>query len=678
MHHSPDPSDTPMSDPLVDDLRARFGDDAVSTDSADRSAYAHDLWPRQLLSTRGNLDRPPGPRAIVWPAGRDDLSALVGYARAHGVGLIPFGAGSGVVGGITGTRDTVAVDLKRMRTLHSVDLEAGVCVADAGILGTHLEDQLKRRGATLGHFPSSIHCSTLGGWVVTRGAGQCSGRYGKIEDMTLAMDGVFGNGEPFTLDAPRPGEADLRELMVGSEGLFGFVTRATMRVWPAPTDWRGRGFTFATMRDAWEAIRAIFQAGLRPAVARLYDPIDTYVFLQGDHSATPSVPKTPERPSPAAEWLLRRVMDVPRAVNALADLASTRLYTRSLLIVIFEGDDADPQAEALARATALCERGGSRDEGEAPAKRWLARRHAVSYRQPPTYARGLWVDTMEVAAPWSRLGALYEGVHEALSHGGLVMAHMSHAYPDGCSIYFTFAGASPDDASARVTYDATWTRALRAAHEAGGTIAHHHGVGRSKRAGMAMEWGAGLRWIDALRRAADPDDALAGGPLLGGEAMAAEPPAPVTAVRIDAASRLVEAPAAATVGEVRALAAAHGLTLEGKDSATLAEYTRDALAASLRAPRDPVDHVVAGWRATLPDGARAWWLAAPRRSTGPDPLPLVLHDGRFGAVQALSLRLTGGDESGPARRPPGAPGPSTDDPAVRGWIDRAAARLAKP
>lgn len=667
-----------MRDPLVDDLRARFGDDAVSTDSADRSAYAHDLWPRQLLSTRGGLDRPPGPRAVVWPSSRDDLSALVGYARTYGVGLIPFGAGSGVVGGIAAGRDAVAVDLKRMRTLHSVDLEAGVCVADAGILGTHLEDQLKRRGATLGHFPSSIQCSTLGGWVVTRGAGQCSGRYGKIEDMTLAMDGVLGNGEPFTLDAPRPGEADLRELMVGSEGLFGFVTRATMRVWPAPTDWRGRGFTFATMRDAWEAIRAIFQAGLRPAVARLYDPIDTYVFLQGATSAAPSAPKTPERPSPAAEWLLRRVLDAPSAVNALADLASTRLYTRSLLIVIFEGDGDDPQAEALARAAALCKKGGARDEGEGPAKRWLLRRHAVSYRQPPTYSRGLWVDTMEVAAPWSRLGALYESVHAALSHGGLVMAHMSHAYPDGCSIYFTFVGASPDDASARQTYDATWARALRAAHEAGGTIAHHHGVGRSKKAAMALEWGAGLRWIDALRRAADPDHAMGGGPLVDGEMMEAEAPAAVTDVHVDAASRLVEAPADATLAEVRARAAAHGLTLEGKDSTTLAEWTRDALAASLLSPRDPVDHVVAGWRATLPDGAKAWWLPAPRRATGPDPLPLVLHDGRFGRVQALSVRLHGSDETGPARRTPGRPVGSTDDPAVKGWIDRAAALLAKP
>lgn len=668
-----------MKDPLVDDLRARFGDDAVSTDAADRSAYAHDLWPRQLLSTRGNLDRPPGPRAVVWPTTRDDLSALVGYARTYGVGLAPFGAGSGVVGGIANTRDTVAVDLKRMRTLHRVDLESGVCVADAGILGTHLEDQLKRRGATLGHFPSSIHCSTLGGWVVTRGAGQCSGRYGKIEDMTLAMDGVLGSGEQFTLDAPRPGAPDLRELMVGSEGLFGFVTRATMRVWPTPTDWRGRGFTFATMRDAWEAIRAIFQAGLRPAVARLYDPMDTYVFLQGSTKPNTDARKTPTSPSPAAEWLLRRVLDVPLAVNAIADLASTRLYTRSLLIVIFEGDDADPQAEALARATTICQRGGCRDEGDAPAKRWLARRHAVSYRQPPAYARGLWVDTMEVAAPWSRLEALYDGVHAALSHGGLVMAHMSHAYPDGCSIYFTFVGASPDDATARQTYDATWTRALRAAHEAGGTIAHHHGVGRSKRAAMAMEWGAGLRWIDALRRAADPDRTLAGGPLLGDSpAVTPTAPAAVTGVRIDAASRLVEAPAMATVGEVRALAAAHGLTMAGSDHTTLAQWTRDALDASLRTPRDPVDHVVAGWQATLPDGARAWWLPAPRRSTGPDPLPLLLHDARFGAVQSLALRLTGSDETGPARRPPGTPMGSTDDDAVRGWIDRAADLLAKP
>ena len=116
----------------------------------------------------------------------------------------------------------------------------------------------------------------------------------------------------------------------------------------------------------------------------------------------------------------------------------------------------------------------------------------MSYRQPPTYARGVWVDTMEVAAPWSRLEALYDNVREALGGGGFVMAHMSHAYPDGCSIYFTFVGASKTDADAAVTYDATWKRALAAAHAAGGTVAHHHGVGRSKRSAMGLEWGAGV------------------------------------------------------------------------------------------------------------------------------------------------------------------------------------------
>ena len=665
-----------MRDALVDDLRARFGDDAVSTDGADRSAYAHDLWPRQLLSTRGGLDRPPGPRAVVWPNGDEDLAALTQYAAKHGVQLVPFGAGSGVVGAIAGDADTVAVDLKRLRTLHSVDLAAGTCVADAGILGTHLEEQLARKGATLGHFPSSIQCSTLGGWVVTRGAGQCSGRYGKIEDMTLGMEGVLGDGQPFALGAPRPGEPDLRELMVGSEGLFGFVTRATMRVWPKPTNWSGRGFTFPTMEAAWEAIRALFQAGLRPAVARLYDPMDTYLFLQGDHSGGTPQPKLPERPSPAAEWLLRRVLDAPRAVNALADLASAHLYSRSLLIVIFEGDADDPQAEALARATQLCMAGGARDEGEGPSRRWLARRHAVSYRQPPTYARGLWVDTMEVASPWSRLGALYAGVHDALSHGGFVMAHMSHAYPDGCSIYFTFAGASPDDATARDTYDSVWARALRAAHAAGGTIAHHHGVGRSKAGAMALEWGAGLRWIDALRRAADPQGVLARGALLPTTPTPVEAPTEHVGVRVDPIARLVEAPAAMPLRDVRARLADVRFHLDGDDDATFGEAVRDALGRSQRGLRDPVDHVVAGWRATLPDGAPAWWIPSPRRSTGPDPISLLLNDGRFGAVQSLTVRMHGDDEVGPARATPGTPAASVDDGAARAWVDRAASVLA--
>ncbi len=144
----------------------------------------------------------------------------------------------------------------------------------------------------------------------------------------------------------------------------------------------------------------------------------------------------------------------------------------------------------------------------------------MSYRQAPLFARGLFVDTMEVAATWSKLGALYEGVRSAIGSRAFVMAHMSHAYPDGCCIYFSFAGvAEPKrgvewDAACDARYDAIWRDALSAAIEAGGTIAHHHGVGRSKAPRLGDELGRGLDVQRALKRAFDPHGVLNPGALL--------------------------------------------------------------------------------------------------------------------------------------------------------------------
>jgi alkyldihydroxyacetonephosphate synthase len=358
-------------------------------------------------------------------------------------------------------------------------------------------------------------------------------------------------------------------------------------------------------------------------------------------------------------------------LNALLELATRTVYTRALLIVVFEGDGGDEMREAVRRARATCADAGGRDEGDGPWRRWLLRRHAVSYRQPGMYERGAWVDTMEVAAPWSRLGALYEGVRGALSGGGFVMAHMSHAYPDGCSIYFTFVGASPSDHEALERYDATWREALKAAHRAGGTIAHHHGVGRAKAGAMGLEWGAGLRWIEALRGAADPDGVMVQGALLG----ATPPSSPDFALpaegALDATSRLLWCSADAPVSTARARAAGGGFTLPLPDAPTVREALSRALAVD---GRDPTDHLVAGYAGRLPDGAAAWWLPCPRRAAGPDVLSMVLRDSRFGAIDAVSLRVLGDDESGPRERAPASSLPARRSASLDAWTERAATR----
>ena len=657
---------------LLRDLRALLGEDCVSAHEADRSAYAHDLWPRQLIALRAGRTPPPGPLAVAWPTSRESLASLIAFARTNGVALIPFGAGSGVVGAIQPDRDVIAVDMKRMRAIHHLDINRGYCDVDAGVLGEHLEEKLRRRGATLGHFPSSIYCSTLGGWVATRSAGQCSGRYGKIEDMVLSVEGVLATGEPFTAAPPPEGEVDLRPLIVGSEGTFGFITRATMRVWPAPATWEGVACTFRSMRDAWGAIRAIYQTGLRPAVSRLYDPFDTWLFLQGSekHSPRSTDRPSPGRPRPALEALLRHALDHPQPLNALAHFVGDELYGRSLLILVFERSDREGDVAPIERAKGLCRASGGEDAGDAPWRRWLVRRHAVSYRQPPTYTKGVWVDTMEVASPWSRLGDLYDNVRAALGEGGFVMAHMSHAYPDGCSIYFTFAGASPTDAQALERYDAVWRRALRAAHESGGTIAHHHGVGRHKRSAMGLEWGAGVRWLEALRRAADPGGVMVRGALVSDtDEVVGVTPETAENVKVDVPSRLVTTRPGVSLTTLRDALAKEGFSLGATGEA---DTVREWLTQHATSTHDPVDHVVAGWTARLPSGGRGGWLPCPRRSTGPDVFPLVLRDARFGTLESVTVRVRGDDEGGPAWVAPCDAPATVKDTALAAWIDRAA------
>lgn len=658
---------------LSSDLRQIVGADAVSDGANERRAYAHDLWPRQLIASRVNK-QPKGPSAVVWPSSDAQVSAVLRYAKSQGVRVAPFGAGSGVCGMTVADEGSIVMDTKRMRRVRSLDLAKGQAVIDAGMLGQHLEDALLAKGATLGHYPSSISCSTLGGWIVTRGAGQCSGRYGKIEDMVLALEGVMPDGEPFVAGRPREGEPDARALFVGSEGLYGVVTRAHMRVWPAPVDRRFLAFTFATLTQAWDAVRAIYQAGLRPAVSRIYDPFDTYVFRTGQRRNEEDRSREPAAKHPLEEWLLRRAMPASKVINSLNFAFGERLFGRSLLVLVFERAAGEPVDESVTRARRTCLACGGADEGEAPARRWLARRHSVSYRQPGTYAKGLWVDTMEVAAPWARFQALYEGVREALAEGGFVMAHMSHAYPDGCSIYFTFVGASADDDRALERYTNTWARALEAAHRAGGTIAHHHGVGRSKRRAMRLEHAAGVSIIDRLARAADVHGVMLGGPLVPERGEGPPEPAlaaPARDVAIDAMSRLVTARADCDLALVHRELARHKLQL---DDAPASGLVRDWLArvAAADVLADPVSHRVAGYLAKTLDGAHAHLQPAPRRAAGPELWTLfATQPEAWGALESVTLAVRSQDERAPFTAPfEASDWKSTDN--VRAWIERAA------
>ncbi|MBI4510074.1 MAG: FAD-binding oxidoreductase [Deltaproteobacteria bacterium] len=524
-------------------LAGAVGDLRVSTKGTDRTAHARDMWTRLLFSVRAGAPTSHPPDAVVWPETAGELAEIMHVARRLHVPVVPYGAGSGVCGGVVPLHGGISIDLKRMDRILRIDPDDLTCEVEAGVMGERLERELCRKGFTLGHFPSSIYCSTVGGWLAARSAGQLSTKYGKIEDMVRGLTAVTGRGDVITTG--RHGRAmvgpDFTQLLVGSEGTLAIITSARLKIRPAPELLVLRGYEFPDVGSGLEGIRRVMQRGLRPAVVRLYDEFDTFMALLHKESrkeeavqrveggALPSLegpPAVTDADGPLARLralipsaagnghgalgreLFHAALVRSRVLNTAAVTLARKLGRRGcMLIVGTEGARARTEVEASLVGREL-EKAGGKDLGEEPGKNWLERRYAMSYKMPKVYEMGAFADTMEVASTWERLLDLYDSVRQAISRHAFVMAHFSHAYPEGCSIYFTFVGYAATRQQAEKKYDELWRDGLAAATRAGGTISHHHGVGLLKSPFMADEHRDSMAIYQALKNALDPDGIL--------------------------------------------------------------------------------------------------------------------------------------------------------------------------
>jgi len=403
---------------------------------------------------------------------------------------------------------SVALDTKAMDRIGPLDRERWSVEAEAGVNGQHLEDWLAERGFTCGHSPSSIWCSTVGGWAAARGAGQFSSRYGVFEDMVLGLRGVapglgvFEVGDPVwseDVGAARLPDSDL-PLLLGSEGTLGVITRVRLRVWPVPEARWLRAYQMPDVPTAVTAMRRVMQAELWPSVVRLYDPVDTKIGgktkpkSEGDGAG---FLKQLIASAGRASGLSGRALSLPLAMPGLVNKVFETVSGGCFLVVGWEGD-AEVVGTAAGRGHQLLLEYGE-DLGEAPGWRWFNSRHAVSYKLMPIFEGGGFADTMEVACRWSDLVKLYREVRSALAQTTVVMAHMSHLYPEGGSIYFSFAG--PGDLS---VYRQTWQAALSAVRGVLGTVTHHHGVGELKARAVTAEVGPAVQGWRAARARFDP------------------------------------------------------------------------------------------------------------------------------------------------------------------------------
>ncbi len=624
----------------------------------DLDAARRDLWPRGTLALRSGT-RPPRPAVIAWPRTRDEVAAVLRAAEALDLAVVPYGAGSGVCGGAAGRAGSLVVDTKRMNKVLALDREAGLAHVQPGLLGQHLEDHLARHGLMTAHSPSSIMCSTVGGWVAARSAGQFSSRYGVFDDMVVAASAETPRGRVLGGAWCPPDDEDLLPVLAGSEGGLGVITDVVTRVVPLPeTRWL-RGFALPSLTAAWDAMRRLMQADLWPSVLRLYDPVDTRIGgparkaareLERHGRGTPRFIERLREAVAAVPALHQHLLEVPLALPRLINRLSDGLGDEVLMVVGFEGPQAIVDA-SVAAATPILAR--ARDLGAAPGEYWYAHRHDVSYKLAPIFAGGGWADTMEVAAPWARLEALHDGVRRAIGKRAVVMAHFSHAYPEGCSIYFSFAGAG--DVS---TYDAVWRDGLAAARDAGGTVTHHHGVGQLKSAAAAVEAGAGLRVWRAVKARLDPDDRMnPGRPFATDAPEAPGPDAPSTpgpVFSVDAQSRMAWVDPAASPDALADALAAQGLGLRVRPDRPLGAW----LAALRRGAVDRWTVPVFGVQARFADGASARLGPAPRSAAGPDLRWGLLRRAHAEAVEVPTVPLGPGGASPWFVR---APGPASPD-----------------
>ena len=480
-------------------LAAAVGAEHVRDDRDDRIRHAVGRSYPDLVRIRSG-DAASAPDAVVLPASAEQVGAVLAACAEHRIAVVPFGGGTSVVGGVEPVRDgmaaTVTLDLGRLASSVEVDSTSLTARLDAGLLGPDVERRLREQGVTLGHFPQSFEYSTVGGWVATRSAGQASTGYGRIDELVEAVRCVTPAGELGTRAVPASAAGpSLRELVVGSEGVLGVICEATLRVRPAPAARRYEGWSFATFAEGRDAFRVMEQAGASADVNRLSDEAETRLSMALASSGS------------ATEKLGRRYLRMRGHEGGC------------LAIVGFEGDEEEVD-DRRRRTGALLRAGGGVALGHRPGDAWLRSRYAAPYLRDELLDRGVLVETLETAATWANLGALHHAVGEALRAAlsgrgtpALVMCHVSHLYPSGASLYFTFLARQEEDALAQ------WRAAKTAASEAivagGGTITHHHAIGRDHRQWMRAEVGElGLELLRAAKERLDPAGIMNPGKLL--------------------------------------------------------------------------------------------------------------------------------------------------------------------
>jgi alkyldihydroxyacetonephosphate synthase len=464
---------------------AIVGEEAVRTDREARVLRCRGKSYLDLLAQRAG-DCETAPDAVVAPADHHQVVAVLQHCAESGVAVVPFGGGTSVVGGLEPLRGrfehAISLDLARLDRVVAVDERSLTAVVEPGLRLPEADRALAARRLTLGHVPQSYEWASVGGCVATRSAGQISTGRGRIDSNVVAVRCATPAGELATLDAPGSAAGPaLRHLVAGSEGVLGVITQVSLRVHPLPAAQRFEGWLVPDFETGCEVVRRLAQAGAAPDVPRLSDEEETRYSL---------------------------------AFAGLGSLPRRALAGRCLLICGWEGTE-DSIKRRRREASRALRRSGAWPATQRAGREWVRSRFAGPYLRDALMDRGVLVETLETATSWSNLAALHDAVSAALHASPRLIAgcHVSHLYPTGASLYYTVFARAGEEPAAQ--WRSLKTAATDAIVAAGGTLTHHHAIGRDHAPWLADEDGPlGVEILRAVKDRCDPAGIMNPGKLL--------------------------------------------------------------------------------------------------------------------------------------------------------------------
>ncbi len=452
---------------IVQTLQKVMQPQNIVTQAEILNQYSHDAWPVSELERKLEIHQ-FRPDIVVIPKSKKEILSILKVANENQVPVVARGLGSSVTGQSLATQGGIVLDLTEIISEPVLNISDMTVSASAGMRGSELEEWLNKKSLTLNFYPQSLSRSTIGGWVATRATGQLSTKFGGIEDAAVGFSLILSDSTEIQV-GQRPRAAvgpNLKELFLGTEGMFAVITDVTMKVYRKSEIQISEAWLMPSVNSGIVAMREIMQSGIRPSLVRFYDEAEAQF-------AVPNL-----------------------EVN------------KCVLFLTHEGLTSISKAEHL-ESSKIVEASGGVTLGSIPVENWYKRRFDFSAVENILASSGGYAETIEVAHNWSEIEALYSRlVKELTPLSDTVLGHFSHVYTNGASLYIILFGKTDTDEEAVICLRKIWDTAMTVVTELGGEISHHHGAGLARQDFIAKSLGKQHEILKKLKSVMDPEGIL--------------------------------------------------------------------------------------------------------------------------------------------------------------------------